>query len=172
MTMTPSGVPSRSNGVASMVRMGAGLPELDTVRELGLGRPDVLDVDRPPVEHCPSAHESRLTGTVSPTASICVAIHAAPPAQMLPSRRKIDESVAPHTRAAFSATASMTGWRSVGELADDPQDLAVAVCCSRASVSSRFRASSSLKSRTFSMAITAWSAKVSSSAICCVRKRA
>ena len=37
----------------------------------------------------------------------------------------------------------------------------VAVCCSSASVSSRFRASSSLNSRTFSIAITAWSAKVS-----------
>ena len=43
---------------------------------------------------------------------------------------------------------------------------AVAVCCSSASVSSRFRASSSVNSRTFSMAITAWAAKVSASAIC------
>ena len=43
---------------------------------------------------------------------------------------------------------------------------AVAVCCSRASVSSRFRASSSVNSRTFSIAITAWSAKVFASAIC------
>ena len=42
----------------------------------------------------------------------------------------------------------------------------VAVCCSSASVSSRLRACSSLKSRTFSMAITAWSAKVLSRAIC------
>ena len=43
---------------------------------------------------------------------------------------------------------------------------AVAVCCSRASVSSRFRASSSVNSRTFSIAITAWAAKVSRSSIC------
>ena len=43
---------------------------------------------------------------------------------------------------------------------------AVAVCCSRASVSSRFRASSSVNSRTFSIAMTAWSANVCSSAIC------
>ena len=42
----------------------------------------------------------------------------------------------------------------------------VAVCCSRESVSSRFRASSSLKSRTFSIAITAWSANVFASSIC------
>ena len=43
---------------------------------------------------------------------------------------------------------------------------AVAVCCSSASVSSRLRASSSVNSRAFSIAITAWSAKVWSSAIC------
>ena len=43
---------------------------------------------------------------------------------------------------------------------------AVAVCRASASVSSRLRASSSVNSRTFSMAITAWSAKVWSSAIC------
>ena len=42
---------------------------------------------------------------------------------------------------------------------------AVAVCCSSASVSSRFCACNSLNSRAFSIAITAWSAKVLSSAI-------
>ena len=42
----------------------------------------------------------------------------------------------------------------------------VAVCCSSDSVSSPFRASSSVNSRTFSMAMTACAAKVSSSAIC------
>ena len=47
----------------------------------------------------------------------------------------------------------------------------VAVCCSSASVRSRLRASSSVNSRTFSIAITAWSAKVCSSAICVVGKR-
>ena len=36
----------------------------------------------------------------------------------------------------------------------------VAVCCSNASVRSRLRSCNSLNSRTFSMAITAWSAKV------------
>ena len=45
----------------------------------------------------------------------------------------------------------------------------VAVCCSRASVVSRFR-SSSVNSRTFSIAITAWAAKVWSSAICVSEK--
>ena len=42
----------------------------------------------------------------------------------------------------------------------------VAVCCSSDSVRSRLRASSSLNSRTFSMAITAWSAKVLRSSTC------
>src|SRR4029453_13839180 len=41
-----------------------------------------------------------------------------------------------------------------------------AVCCSSASVRSRLRASSSLKRRTFSMAMTAWSAKVWRSFTC------
>ncbi len=80
------------------------------------------------------------------------------------------ESVAPQTRAAFSATVSMTGWRSVGELEITRRISAVAVCCSRASVSSRLRAPSSWNRRTFSMAITAWSAKVWRSAICVSEK--
>ena len=60
----------------------------------------------------------------------------------------------------------MTGWRSVGELLMTRRISLVAVCCSSASVSSRLRASSSWNRRAFSMAITAWSAKVWSSAIC------
>src|SRR5688572_30628670 len=48
---------------------------------------------------------------------------------------------------------------SVGELAITPNTSLVAVCCSNDSLSS-------WNSRTFSMAITAWSAKVSSSLIC------
>src|SRR5215831_11886490 len=42
----------------------------------------------------------------------------------------------------------------------------VAVWCSRASRNSALRSWSSLKSRTFSMAMTAWSAKVVTSSIC------
>ena len=42
----------------------------------------------------------------------------------------------------------------------------VAVCCSSASVRSRLRASSSWNRRTFSIAMTAWSAKVLRSSIC------
>ena len=43
---------------------------------------------------------------------------------------------------------------------------AVAVCCSSDSVSSRVRCCSASNSRAFSIAITAWSAKVSTSSIC------
>ena len=63
--------------------------------------------------------------------------------------------------------ASNTGCSSAGELADDLQHLRlVAVCCSSASDSSRVRACTSSNSRTFSIAITAWSAKVVTSSIC------
>ena len=55
---------------------------------------------------------------------------------------------------------SNTGWTSVGERAITRRISLVAVCCSSASVRSRFRASSSVNRRTFSMAMTAWSAKV------------
>ena len=61
---------------------------------------------------------------------------------------------------ALSAMVSKTGWTSVGELEMTRRISPVAVCCSRVSVRSRLRASSSWNSRTFSMAMTAWSAKV------------
>jgi hypothetical protein len=57
------------------------------------------------------------------------------------------------------AIVSKTGWTSVGELAMTFRISAVAVCRSSASFVS-------LKSRTFSIAITAWSAKVLTSSIC------
>ena len=77
----------------------------------------------------------------------------------------------PRTAARRSAAiVSKTGWTSVGELEMTRRISPVAVCCSRASVRSRFRASSSLKRRTFSMAMTAWSAKVWSSSICASEK--
>ena len=55
---------------------------------------------------------------------------------------------------------------------DDPQDLGRRRLLLQASVSSRLRASSSWNRRTFSMAMTAWSAKVWSRATCRVRERA
>src|SRR5262249_29554143 len=68
-------------------------------------------------------------------------------------------------RRALFTIASNTGCVSVGELPITRSTSAVAVCCSRASVRSRLRASSSLNNRTFSMVMTAWSEKVFSSSI-------
>ena len=49
-------------------------------------------------------------------------------------RDEYSASFASHSRAAFSAIASSTGWISVGELAMTPRISLVAVCCSNASV--------------------------------------
>ena len=61
----------------------------------------------------------------------------------------------------------MTGFRSVGELAITRRISLIAVCWSSASVTwawasvtARFFSCSSVNRRTFSIAITAWSAKV------------
>ena len=62
--------------------------------------------------------------------------------------------------------ASNTGSSSPGELEMTCSTSEVAVCCSSASESSRVRACTSSNSRTFSIAITAWSAKVVTSSIC------
>ena len=81
---------------------------------------------------------------------------------------------ASQSRAAVSTIDSSTSLNVGRRGGDDAQHLAGAVCCSSASVtwrllswSSALRCSSSSNSRAFSMAITAWSANVSSSAICC-----
>src|SRR5215467_5422226 len=50
-------------------------------------------------------------------------------------------SSASHNRAALSATASSTGWSSVGELLITRRIPAVAACCSSASVKERLRLS-------------------------------
>ena len=73
---------------------------------------------------------------------------------------------APRTLTPARAIPSKTGRASVGEVPMSLRISAVAVCCSSVSVSSRFRASSSVNSRTFSIAITAWSANVLNRAIC------
>ena len=80
-----------------------------------------------------------------------------------PQSGRICASVASQSRAAFSATVSNTGWISVGELAITLRISLVAVCCSRDSFNS-------VKSRTFSMAMTAWEANVLRSAICLSEK--
>ncbi len=84
----------------------------------------------------------------------------------VPSKRNTKQNCASQRRAALLAMVSKTGWTSVGELEMTRRISPVAVCCSRVSVRSRFRRSSSWKRRTFSTAITAWSAKVPRRAIC------
>ena len=74
-------------------------------------------------------------------------------------------NLASQMRVAFCSMAWNTGSRSPGELEMTLRTSEVAVCCSSASVTSRVRACTSSNSRAFSMAITAWSAKVSISAI-------
>ncbi len=83
-----------------------------------------------------------------------------------PSYRHTSTAHAPKSRMALSAIASKTGCTSVCAWLMARRMSAVAVCRSSASPRSLLRASSSLNRRTFSMAITAWSAKVWSSAIC------
>ena len=69
-------------------------------------------------------------------------------------------------RTAFSSMAWNTGSNSPGDALITLSTSAVAVCCCSASLSSRVRACTSSNSRTFPIAITAWSAKVCSNAIC------
>ena len=72
---------------------------------------------------------------------------------------------------AFASIASNTGSSSPGELEITCSTSEVAVCCSSASDSSRVRACTSSNSRTFSIAITAWSANVVTSSICFIGER-
>jgi hypothetical protein len=74
--------------------------------------------------------------------------------------------VAPHKRSALAAIVSNTGCTSVGELEMTRRISLVAVWYSSDSLSSCVRACTSSNSRTFSIAITAWSAKVVASSIC------
>ena len=69
-------------------------------------------------------------------------------------------------RVAFDNMASNTGSSSPGELEMTRSTSEVAVCCSRDSERSSVRWRSSFSKRVFSMAMTAWSAKVSTSATC------
>jgi len=72
---------------------------------------------------------------------------------------------APSSRMALSALASKTGCASVRAWLMTRGMSQVTVCASSAVVSSRLLARSSVNNRTFSMAITVWSAKVWTSPI-------
>src|SRR5215510_6425736 len=85
---------------------------------------------------------SRISGT-----GICP--YFATLSYVFPSQRLITESVASHSLAAYSATTSSTGCKSLGELAITPKISLVPDCCSAASASSRSRDSScSVRRRT------------------------
>ena len=75
--------------------------------------------------------------------------------------------LASHSRVAFASMASKTGSSSPGELEDDLQHLARSRSAAPATRRARACAAcTSSNSRTFSIAITAWSAKVLTSSIC------
>ena len=82
-----------------------------------------------------------------------------------PSKRNTALNVASQSLRAFAAIVSKTGCTSVGELEMTRRISLVAVCCSRDSVRLAFLPWSSVSNRAFSMAMAAWSAKVSIRAI-------
>src|SRR5215471_14738779 len=98
--------------------------------------------------------------------SSAVMLWAAATRRPSPSARKISARSASHSRTAFSASVSNTGCRSKDDCPITLSSSLVAVCCSSATRSSVLRVSSSVNSRTFSMAMTAWSAKVWRRATC------
>ena len=69
-------------------------------------------------------------------------------------------------RVAFSNSASNTGFSSPGDELMTRSTSEVAVCCSSDSLNSSVRWRSSVSSRAFSMAMTAWAAKLVSNSIC------
>ena len=80
-------------------------------------------------------------------------------------------NLASQMRTAFASMVSKTGSNSPGEFEMTCSTSEVAVCCSSSLGNSRVRACTSSNSRTFSIAITAWSAKVVTSSICLSVKR-
>jgi len=95
--------------------------------------------------------------------ALCIPTHR----NASPSDRYIVPNCASQIRVAFSRMALKTGSSSPGVLEITFKTDDVAVCCSSDSERSSVRWRSSLSSRVFSMAMTAWAAKVFSSAICC-----
>ena len=88
-----------------------------------------------------------------------------------PSRRQMMPSDAPHSDFADSVSVVRTDFRSNAERLMTFSTSAVAVCCCSDSLKSSVRARSSSNNRTFSMAMTACSAKLVTSSICLSRKR-
>ena len=94
------------------------------------------------------------------------ALYSATRRNASPSRSIRLPNLASQMRVAFSSMALNTGSSSPGELEMTLSTSLVAVCCSSDSVRSSVRWRSSLSSRVFSMAMTAWAAKFCTSSIC------
>ena len=128
------------------LREGTGFSELGD-----LGGLDVLDVDHPRVEdraRCREAEiERSVAGQKTRTGLSCALAEMRPRSAMM-----IIASSAPQNRRALEAITSMIGCRSSGDRDITPRISLTAVCRSSDSLVS-------LKRRTFSIAITAWSAK-------------
>ncbi len=161
--MTPIGCPDRRRGTPSRVRNPAAfccsgnaysgsartsgictaLPSSST-RPTTLPRPGYIRTDSEALVH--SGEKLYLVAWWWP-----------PPSA---SSRVIAAISALQSFAADSVSVSRTGCRSNAERLMTLSTSAVAVCCCRDSRKSSVRACTSSNSRTFSMAITAWSAKV------------
>ena len=141
----PIGIPSRSIGTASTVRWlridCGGMSVFRILRDVG-------DVDDPALQHGPAHCElaprpSRKGRPHALDLRRCEA-EARCERQELPLEAEQVTARRPRIDAPrFRTIVSKTGWTSVGELEMTRRISLVAVCCSRASVSSRFRASSS-----------------------------
>src|SRR6516225_8576592 len=110
------------------------------------------------LDACPGVHRySRRVGAPS---------NAATRYRVSPSQRNKTPNLAPQIRTAFASTELNTGSNSPLDELITLSTSDVAVCCSSDSCSSLVRCCSASNSRTFSMAITAWSANVVTSSIC------
>jgi len=79
---------------------------------------------------------------------------------------KLLPNFASQTRAALSSMVWKTGLNSPGDELMTRRTSDVAICCSSDSLRSSVRWRSSLSNRVFSMAMTAWAAKLCTSSIC------
>ena len=165
--MTPIGLPSRISGTPSSVRRRC--RPLSAVIGIGIGE-DVRNMNRGAAraQRAPDDEPGRRDRMVSqhrsrpPAGQPCCA-----PRRSVAVRQRDQRACRPRKAAPLLDDRIEHRLEIVGERLMTFSTSLVAVCCSSASVSSRVRACTSSNRRAFSMAMTAWSAKVSTSAICC-----
>ena len=150
-----------SSTIATILDRGRGIPASSSCRQIA-----------PPVLSCACAllrfsGPGKITGLRRRNSAYSAGAPCRAPVRKLsPSQSKSVPNLASQRRVAFASMASNTGSSSPGELEMICSTSEVAVCCSSASLSSAVRACTSSNSRTFSIAITAWSAKIVTSSIC------